>query len=162
MLYHFLPTKVLRGVLACLVLAVAAPVLAQSGSSDSADSASIRWHQNPNRALAVARHSQRPILAYVTSENCGYCRKMERQSWSDADIAKQVMAGFVPLKLDAKQNRREVEALHIRAFPTTVLLSPEGKVLGGAAGFLSPEKLTKLLVAARPTEAVASRAKAIN
>ncbi len=87
---------------------------------------------------------------------------MERQSWNDAGIARRVMASFVPLKLDSQRNSREVEALHVRAFPTTVLLSPEGKVLGGVAGFMSPEKLTKLLIAARPTEAVASRAKAIN
>lgn len=159
MLYRNLAFSDLRLLPSLLLLAVAAPALAQSGSHESA---SIRWIENPNQALAIARNAQRPIVAYVTSDHCGYCRKMERQSWTDAGVAQRVMTGFVPLKLDSKRNSREVKALHVRAYPTTILLSPEGKVLGGVAGFMSPEKLTELLVAARPTEAVASRATAIN
>lgn len=106
---------------------------------------SVEWIEDAEEALRSAGASGRPILAYVTSDHCGYCRKMERDTWADAGVAGRVRAGFTPLRLSAGANATVVESLGVRAFPTTIVLSPEGRGLGVAEGYLPPEKLTPML-----------------
>ncbi len=86
-----------------------------------------------------------PILAFVTSENCGYCRRMEQETWTNRDIIARVEASFTPLKLNAGRDGRLVAALGIRSFPTTVVFTPEGEIITGAPGFMPPNRLSGLL-----------------
>jgi len=122
----------------------------------------IRWIDATADALAVARRTGRPILAYVTAADCVYCRKMEQETWRDADLARLVSGAFVPLRLHAEEHAEEVAALRVRAFPTTVLITPEGRAFAGRAGFVEPRPLSDELlrpalegrvVAARPAPA---------
>lgn len=137
---------------------IARPAAAQWPFAPSATPAApIAWVEDPAQALQTAQQTGRPIVAYVTSDHCGYCRKMERTTWTDPGVAGLVAAGAVPLKLDRDRHPEEVAALRVRAYPTTVVLSPQGRGLAGAAGFQSPEELTELLRAAMQSEAVAQR-----
>ena len=107
--------------------------------------AEISWIDNPRQAVLEAQRTGRPILAYATSDNCGHCRKMERDTWADAGVGRLVTDRFVPLKLDAVRHRAEVAALRVRAYPTTVLISTQGNVVAGRAGYLDPTELAALL-----------------
>lgn len=117
----------------------------------------IRWIDEPAEALALAERSGRPVIAYVSSERCGFCRKMERVTWSDPAIADVVAEHFVPLRLDAGRHRAAVSQLGVRVFPTTFVISAEGRGLSGAAGFVTPERMSKLLRAKPAPRSVASR-----
>ena len=108
-------------------------------------SPSIEWTESSDEALRSASLNGRPILAYVTSANCTYCRKMDRESWSDAGVAGRVAAGFTPLKIRAEANPDLVQALPVRAFPTTIVLSPEGQGLGVLEGYGPPGRRTEAL-----------------
>ncbi|TWT90878.1 Thioredoxin [Pseudobythopirellula maris] len=118
----------------------------------------IAWSNDAGAAQADARQSRRPIVAYVTSENCRFCRKMELETWTDESVAAEVTRRFVPLKLHAERDSELVQALKVRAFPTTIVFTPEGKAVGAATGFLPPEKLAGLLRTAGATpQAMAPR-----
>lgn len=124
----------------------------------------ITWVETPADALAAARKSGKPILAYVTSAHCGYCRKMERETWAAPGVARLVGDRFVALRLHSDQHPEEVAALRVRAYPTTVIITPDGKAFAGRAGFVEPGQLTsQLLRPALEHKAVASRpAPAVN
>jgi thioredoxin-related protein len=115
-------------------------------------SAEINWAQSPKVATSLARRSRLPIVAFITSDHCGYCRKMERNSWSNPTIIRQVESGFVPLKLHAARDRRIVASLGIRSFPTTILFTPEGKIINKVSGYMPPNRLAGLLRTAYPTQ----------
>jgi protein disulfide-isomerase len=112
----------------------------------------IYWANSPQMAQSHARDSRLPILAFFTSENCGFCRKMEHEVWSKRRIIAQVESEFIPLKVQAEQHRQFVQSVGIQAFPTTVLFTPEGKVIGGAPGFLSAAQVVSLMRTARPAQ----------
>lgn len=112
----------------------------------------IYWANSPQMAQSQARESGLPILAFFTSENCGFCRKMEHEVWSNRRIIAQVESEFIPLKIQAEQHRQFVATVGIQAFPTTVLFTPEGKVIGGAPGFLSAGQVASLMRTARPAQ----------
>lgn len=124
--------------------------------------ASIRWIEDPSEALAAAAQSGKPIMAYVTSTNCGYCRKMEKETWSEPAIGRLVGQNFIPLKLLADDHPEAVAALKVRAFPTTVLITPQGKAFAGKPGFMEPLEVVQLLRPAMQPREVAARPAAVN
>jgi len=118
----------------------------------------VQWAQSVDFALQSARESGAPILAFVTSDHCGYCRKMERETWSDPEVAKAVAAGYVPLRLDAERDAELVSQMGVKAFPTTIVFAPDGRALDAAVGYVEAEKLAKLLRTPHPLPPAAAMA----
>ncbi len=112
----------------------------------------INWAQSSQMAMSWAQRLRLPIVAYISSAHCGYCRKMDQDSWGNPSIIQQVKSGFVPLKLHAERDQRLVTSLGVRSFPTTILFTPEGKVINRVSGYLPPNRLTELLRTAYPTQ----------
>jgi uncharacterized protein YyaL (SSP411 family) len=123
-----------------MTLLTAVTALAQAGLPKG-----IPWIHSSAEALAAARQANAPILAFVTSSHCHFCQKMEAQTWSDDAVVRQVSTAFVPLRLDADREPRFVESLKVRAFPTTVIFTPQGQVIEAAQGYQSPAKIGRLL-----------------
>ena len=134
------PTAPSRSLILALLVVAAVPTACPAQQAGP-----IRWVDSPARALEISRQTGRKVVAYVSSERCGYCRKMERETWADPQIARLVSERYVPLRLSASRHRNEVRSLRVRAYPTTVLLTPSGEGLTGATGYLPPERLARLL-----------------
>lgn len=117
--------------------------LINSVSAAAADS--IQWHDDPVVAWEQAKREQRPLLLYFTAEWCSYCHKMERDVWSDAEIAKPVHARFVAVKVDADKHANLVSQLGVEAFPCTLIANTDGKIRHTATGFVPAVKLRPLL-----------------
>jgi|GEM_PF-1900982 len=111
----------------------------------SATPPQITWIEDPKLAVAEAQRQRRPMLLYVTADSCGYCRKMERDSWSNTSVANCVHQQFVPLKLDAEKDEQLVAQLGVRGYPATIVLDAEGQHVQTIEGFVGPEKLLKAL-----------------
>ncbi len=98
---------------------------------------SIPWQTDFEvaRKLAVAR--KLPIMIYFTTDWCGYCKIMERESFGAAEVVGQ-SAKYVPLKLDAeKTGVAQAKALKVNAFPTFVFLDPQKREVGRILGYKS-------------------------
>ncbi len=120
----------------------------------------IHWVQSPQQATALAQQFNTPILAYVTSKHCGYCRKMERETWSNPQIIAMVDGGFIPLELNAERDAELISSLRISAFPTTLLFTPDAQYLAGAPGYQSPTQLAALLKRVQHPEIAAQHVQA--
>lgn len=144
---------------AVLMALCASASFAQSPDTDA--EGPIDWIEDPARAVELARESGRPVLAYVASERCGFCRKMERETWTNAEIARVVGERFVPLRLTATRHRAVVRALGVRAYPSTFVLTPQGRGVSAATGYLPPARLERLLAARPAADAVAARGAAV-
>jgi len=121
-----------RGLVLCLVLC---PGLLREVESQSAEAQTIAWDVSPSRALLASRQSGRPLLVYVSSPNCGFCRKMERDTWSDSAVVKLVTGTFVPLKIDGERDTRWVDRFGIQGFPTVIVLSSTGETVLRIEGY---------------------------
>ncbi len=125
-------------------LASSSPVFAQ-GQLSSRSETKIRWMESVPTALKQRRETGRPLVIYVTADYCGYCRKMERESWSDEEVVKAVVDDFVALKIDADKDEKLVERLEVRGYPTTLVFDEDGRLVKTAEGFQSRAQLLKLL-----------------
>ncbi len=142
------------------------PTLTVSGGAESPSGAAVdRVHWRPiASARTEALASGKPILYDFTADWCPPCRAMQRELFSDPEAAARIDSAFVPVRVLDRQreegrNTTEVMVLqaqyHVEAFPTLVVVSPEGGAPVTIEGYMGRQAtLARLLdAAARVREA---------
>ena len=163
--------RVLRLGIACLVLGTAAnltsgaeaarsapkrtrspaktPVVQKAAAEEPAASqTTVRWTHDPDSALERAQETGRPMLLVFGGKRCVWCRRLERETLADPQVAELVNLEFIAVHLDVQDHPRLAEALDVDGLPTTVVLTAEGDVLANAPGFRTAPKFRSLLKAA--------------
>ncbi|NQV27501.1 MAG: thioredoxin family protein, partial [Rhodopirellula sp.] len=102
---------------------------------NAAIAANVKWGNDLKKAAVAAQQSGKPILITFTASWCHYCHKLLDETFTDKKVIARVNEYFVPVVLDADENERAVQLLGVEAFPTTVVISPELKVLSRITGF---------------------------
>jgi thiol:disulfide interchange protein len=60
----------------------------------------IRWRIDRAAAIAESRATGKPLLIDFTASWCSACKMMQRHSWSDARVEREVAEHYIPLALD--------------------------------------------------------------
>jgi YHS domain-containing protein/thiol-disulfide isomerase/thioredoxin len=107
----------------------------------NAMSAPLSWRQDLRAAAAEAAGSGKPMLVKVGTSWCGYCRKMSRETFSEPTVVDHISNCFVPVHLDGDAHRRLVKSLGVKSYPTTIILSPDMKVVSKITGFRTAKQL---------------------
>ncbi|RMF37194.1 MAG: thioredoxin family protein [Planctomycetota bacterium] len=123
----------------CLALLV---VTAFTNNLTAAD---IAWTNDPQHAVDVAHQSGRMILVSVGADWCHFCKKMERESWTDRSVAAIVARSYVPLRLQDEQHAELIRALGVHAFPTTLVFTADRRLVARVEGYVDASKLASLL-----------------
>ncbi len=98
--------------------------------------------------IDAARSAGKPILLSFDADWCGYCRKMDRETWKHPSVIERT-ADFVTVRVDI-DDRREINGFvgaqvagryRVSGTPTTMVLDGEGQVVAQISGFLSPRQL---------------------
>ena len=112
----------------------------------------VDWFPWGPEAFARARREGRPILLSIGYSTCHWCHVMERESFDDLEIARQINRSFVAIKVD-REERPEVDEVYMTAlvitagsggWPLTTFLTPEGEPFF-AGTYFPPERFSKLL-----------------
>ena len=94
----------------------------------------VDWYPWGEEAFAEARRRGVPIFLSVGYSSCHWCHVMAHESFEDPDIAAELNAGFVNVKVD-REERPDVDAVYMRAvqamtgrggWPMSVFLTPGG------------------------------------
>ena len=101
----------------------------------------IAWNTDIRSALQSARAANRPLLLFVTSSHCPYCRKMESNTLSTPTVARRVQDSFVPLLVNADESSAIAAQLKVSGVPTTLVVLPDGQIADRVEGYVSPAKL---------------------
>ena len=119
----------------------------------------VAWHRDVANAWKATRQHGRPLLVFVTREDCFYCTQMNRRTYSNLTVAGAIHQSFVPLVLDGGTPCPLLEDLHVTAYPCTFVISAQAVILDRIEGFVAPEVLANRLNALRPQVPVAKVAK---
>ncbi|WP_425392202.1 thioredoxin family protein [Ekhidna sp.] len=119
---------------------------------------------------AIALHEKQPkkLLIDLYTDWCGWCKVMDRNTYSQDDIATYINENFYPVKFDAEQKepvefrghtfkfiaqgRRGVHELAAAltrnklSYPTTVFMDEELRIIQPIAGYLKPEQMEPILL----------------
>ena len=93
----------------------------------------VDWYPWGEEALARARRENKPILLSIGYSACHWCHVMERESFSDPEIARVMNEHFVNIKVD-REERPDLDHTYQLAaqlltrqggWPLTVFLTPD-------------------------------------
>lgn len=110
-------------------------------AADPREPRKITWGTNLRKAAATSKTTKRPLLIKVTASWCGYCQKMKKTTYADDTVVKHVNACFIPVIVDADKHEELVQSLHVEALPTTVIISPDMKILKKIEGYKNAKEL---------------------
>jgi uncharacterized protein YyaL (SSP411 family) len=82
----------------------------------------VDWYAWGEEAFDKARKEDKPIFLSVGYSTCYWCHVMERECFSDPEIANQMNEGFVSIKLD-REERPDLDEIYMMA---TQLLTHSG------------------------------------
>src|SRR2546428_1659577 len=95
----------------------------------------VDWYPWGAEALRKAQKEDRPIFLSIGYSACHWCHVMERETFSDAEIARLLNERFVSIKVD-REERPDLDAIYMNAvlvmtgrggWPMTVFLTPDRK-----------------------------------
>jgi len=135
------------GSLALTLVATVTGTLAagETPGTDEPVAAQLTWRRSYKQAAEEARQRRRPILVKITATWCGPCRQMHQLTYTDERVRRRLRRDFVLLELDADEQSELVADFRVEAYPTTLVVSPELKVVKRLTGFQSAGDLVSAL-----------------
>ena len=109
----------------------------------------IAWQASFEAAKQAASEENKPVLVVFESNTCTYCKKMDKTTWTDQRVQDQTR-GWVPVKVNGDQRRDLAAAYGIQGYPTSVLISADGKPFAGREGYIEPTEFVSFLETSRP------------
>ena len=100
-------------------------------------------HKSVDQAWKAAVTGRKPLLVMFTSDHCVYCKKMLKETYGHPAIQQMLIGNAETVLAHANQYRDLAKKLGIRGYPTTMLVSPEGKVLDFVPGFVEPKEFAQ-------------------
>ncbi|OGR83529.1 MAG: thioredoxin domain-containing protein [Elusimicrobia bacterium RIFCSPHIGHO2_01_FULL_64_10] len=103
----------------------------------------VEWYPWGEEAFQKARRENKPVFLSIGYATCHWCHVMEKESFSDPDIAAVMNEHFVSIKVD-REERPDVDKIYMTAagaagwgagWPLSMWLTPELKPFFGGTYF---------------------------
>ncbi len=126
----------------------------------------IQW-LSFEKAIELNEKNPKPILIDIYTDWCGWCKKLDKNTYANKVIAKYINTHFYAVKLDGEGKKDITYKGHTFKFqqkgrskyhefaatlmegklsyPTTIFMTKEQKVLQNIPGYLSKERMEKIL-----------------
>ena len=130
--------------------------LAQPSSGVKNETA-IQW-LTMEEAYAKNQHEPRKTFVDVYTDWCGWCKKMDRETFANAEVAEYVNENYYAVKLDAESTRAfelggqkmteqmVAQQLGVRSFPTIVLIHEDFQKYQPVPGYRPAKEFQELLI----------------
>ncbi len=107
----------------------------RGNAQDTALIQEVRWRYDYPAARKEAQEKSLPLVIDFGTKNCFWCKKLDETTLRDPQVVTTINERFVPLRIDAEQERQLAQFLRISSYPTVVLASPDGRILGTLEGY---------------------------
>ena len=114
-------------------------VLAVMGASGQAQDL-IPWASNLETARHMASRQNQLVLIHFWTPGCVPCRRLENTVFNQPTVAHVIGQSFVPVKIDASQFPETARQFGVDRFPTDVIITPAGQIVGSMTSPSSAEQ----------------------
>ena len=102
---------------------------------------SVREEMKEARQKAVDQ--QLPLFADVYASWCGPCKQMDKQVYSDPDVAAYMNENFINVRLDGETEygRKYAAEQELQGYPSMFVFSPDGEMISSIIGYTAADEL---------------------
>lgn len=95
----------------------------------------VDWYPWGEEAFNEAKKQDKPIFLSIGYSSCHWCHVMEKESFTDREVAKHLNRVFINIKVD-REERPDVDSLYMRVcqtitgsggWPLTIIMTPDKK-----------------------------------
>jgi thioredoxin-related protein len=124
----------------------------------------IKWISFED-AVELQKKNPKKIIVDIYTDWCGWCKKMDKNTYTDTEVIKQIEANFYFVKLNAEQKeeikykdkvftfKQEYKANELAvsllngqmSYPSTVFLDEDMNLLTVVPGYLTPKDMNPIL-----------------
>jgi thioredoxin-related protein len=127
-----------------------------SAAGPASSAGELRW-RSFDAGLREARTARRPVVVDVFTDWCRYCKLMDREVYSRADVREYLSKRFIPVRLDAEgreaatyegrayTGRTLAQRFRVNGYPTTIFLRSDGGYLVNVPGYVPADRFLLLL-----------------
>ncbi len=110
-----------------------------------------------NEGLALAKKSGKKVLIDVYTDWCGWCKKMDANTYSDAKVQESLEKNYVLVKLNAEGNEKITydgkpispaefsQGMGVNGYPATLFLQSDGKPITIFPGYAEAKMFIHVL-----------------
>lgn len=114
-------------------------LLGQSAIYSHPEAEGIFEHKTVEEAWDAAVAHKRPLLVMFTSNNCAFCKKMVKETYSHPGVKRILHGRTETVMAHSDDYAALIAKLGIRGYPSSLLISPEGEVLDFIEGYVEPK-----------------------
>ena len=104
----------------------------------------INWLKY-DEGLARAQSENKHIFLNFHADWCGYCIKMEKETFTDAAVIAYLNKNFIPIMVDSDKEKKIAGAYNVRALPTSWFLEPDKSKISTLPGYVDAKQLLNIL-----------------
>jgi YHS domain-containing protein/thiol-disulfide isomerase/thioredoxin len=103
-------------------IAVALLALARLGFGQE----TVAWMTDLQAAQSAATRQGKLLLVHFYADDCPPCKTLEKNVFSQSDIAASISRNYVPVKVHVDSRPELATRFHVQAWPTDLILNPAG------------------------------------
>ncbi|MBF0451604.1 MAG: thioredoxin fold domain-containing protein [Candidatus Magnetomorum sp.] len=104
----------------------------------------IEW-MDYTKGIEKAKTVNKPILLNFYATWCGYCKKMDAETFSDRTVSTFIQDAFVPIQVNSDQQQRISAMYGVRGLPFFWFLTAKAERIAALPGYIPPETFINYL-----------------
>ncbi|MEW5723396.1 MAG: thioredoxin fold domain-containing protein [Thermodesulfobacteriota bacterium] len=91
-----------------------------------------------DQGLREGKRSGKYILINFYVDQCRWCQKMFRETYTDSDVAEYLNRNFVPILVHGYREREIADRFEVVGYPTVWFVDPDWEKVAYLPGYASP------------------------
>lgn len=110
----------------------------------SASTTDIKWYSYDD-GMTAGKKQGKKIFINFRANWCGFCRKMEKETFKSPSVISYLNENFVSIQVDTDKDRKTALKYQVRGLPSNWFLNDKGEPVGNRPGYMNSDMFLKIL-----------------
>jgi thioredoxin-related protein len=115
-----------------------------SCTSLAVEKGEVDWYSYQEGVAQMSSEGKMGFLHFYT-DWCGYCKKIDEETFSRKNISEYLNDNFVPIRVNADEERELAARYEVTQYPLNLFVSEDVAVIAGRPGFIPADQMIDIL-----------------